>query len=181
MYSDSFKYAVREVLELEGVFSDDPKDRGGRTKFGITQGLWDKYRNGRAYLPSDVAEISKDTATEIYHKLFWRDLHCDDIPSRLVATELFEAAVNTGPRRGVKMLQAAYNYNRKAGWDVLREDGILGPITLSAIGILILGGYELPLFKAMNGEQYIWYKTLGDPHHSRGWTRRLPDPKEAQK
>lgn len=179
MYSAEFRHAVHEVLELEGFFSDDPKDRGGRTKYGITQGLWNNYRNGRAYMSADVAEISMETAIEIYHKLFWTDLQCQHIPSQLVATELFEAAVNTGPNRGVKMLQAACNYNRKEGWEVLREDGVLGPITLAFVRRLLREGYELPLFKAMNGEQYIWYKTLDDPHHSRGWTRRLPDPKEA--
>lgn len=179
MYSEEFNYAVKQVLELEGVFSDDPNDRGGRTKYGITQGLWDSYLRRRGKASTDVAGISKETAIEVYWSEFWTALQCDQIPSRLIATELFEAGVNTGVKRGAKMLQAACNYNRRPGWELLREDGMVGPMTRRFVKRLIAEGYELPLFKAMNGEQYIWYKTIDDPYHSRGWTRRLPDPKEA--
>jgi lysozyme family protein len=174
MYSEAFNYAFREVLELEGVFSNDPKDRGGKTKYGITEGTWLAWRGTKAGVTKSIEAITPEDAKAVYWDFFWRELGLDRMQSRLVATELFEAAVNCGPRRAVMMLQEAYNYCRFEGDDRLKVDGVLGPITRGAVQALIGRGHEVPLFKAMNGEQYIWYKRLEDQHHSRGWTRRLP-------
>lgn len=175
MYSDDFLHAVHEVLELEGVLSDDPTDRGGLTKYGITHTLWDAWlkKYNKDY-PASVADIDKNMAISVYWEEFWESLKIGSIGSRLIETELFEAAVNVSPARAAKMFQNAINYCRTSWWEPIRVDGKIGPVTLEKARALITSGYELPLYKAMNGEQYIWYKTIDDPNHSRGWTRRLP-------
>lgn len=174
LYSEAFEKAFNEVLVLEGVFSNDKYDAGGKTKYGISQRFWDGVKHKYPDMPDSVEKFTPGRAKRIYLDQFWEKLQLDFIPSQLITTELFEASVNCGPETATKMLQEACNYNRLESWPKLVVDGKLGPQTAEAVIRLLEHGYEVPLFKAMNGEQYIYYKKLGDQHHSRGWTRRLP-------
>jgi lysozyme family protein len=178
--SENFEYAVQRTLKAEGVFSNDPMDPGGATKYGISSVLYHKW-----YLahPEDrrpsVADIDIPMALRIYEGEFWKGLSLDEVQDRFVASELFDTAVNCGLIRAGLFAQRALNYLRKPGWKELREDGILGFETRAALNRVVAAGYRLPLLLAMNGEQYQHYKTLcqANPDRfltfSRGWTRRL--------
>jgi hypothetical protein len=60
--------AIDKHMALEGGFVDDPRDRGGRTKFGITQTSWDAYNKrklgGRG--KADVKDLTEDDAQRFY-------------------------------------------------------------------------------------------------------------------
>ena len=117
------------ILKVEGGFVDNPKDPGGRTKFGITAATLAlaRARLKDAGLPEDVINLTKEQALEIYEKFYWKPAGCDHIP-RPVDLALFDGCVNCGVRQGVKFLQEALNM---LGED-LSVDGIFGQKTMHA-------------------------------------------------
>ena len=173
-----FEYAVRMTLKEEGVFSNHSWDPGRATKYGVTQAAWDAFRGRHgAVCPSDVAEISVIQARAVYHDL-WNDLDLGLILNKHVAAEIFDSAVNCGPRRAVQFAQRACNFLRKPHMAALRVDGILGRQSRAVIAYYLRNGYTVNLLHALNGEQYRWYavgitnETL-KRHAGRGWMRRL--------
>lgn len=183
-----FDLAVVCVLEIEGVFSDHPNDPGKKTKYGITEAVFLAAKRSLKLGPEQlralrIEDLTKLEARAIYRLFYWDEAGLDRIaalPHGLwVAIEMFEAGVNCGLQRAARFVQAAYNFCRRPGWSILREDGILGHITLAALEQLLSQGYITALVLAMNGEQYAYYKQLvdlpGDRFEvfSRGWTKRL--------
>ncbi|MCH9838000.1 hypothetical protein K0U83_20225, partial [bacterium] len=78
--------AIGRVLGREGGFVDDPVDRGGKTKFGISQ---------RAYPKLDIANLTEQQAAAIYKRDYWDAINADSLPEGI--RELaFDAAVNQG-------------------------------------------------------------------------------------
>jgi len=105
--------AINFVLEQEGGLTEDPKDPGGLTNFGISK---------KAYPNEDIRAMTKERAMEIYIKDYWKPCKCDELP-RPFAIGLFDSAVNRGPVTAVKILQ------RSLG---ITDDGVVGPQTISA-------------------------------------------------
>jgi len=121
---DTFGRALRLVLAFEGGWSDDPRDPGGATKYGISQ---------RSYPDLDVASLSLEQATAIYRRDYWDALDLGRLPC-VLALPVFDAAVNAGPRAGVRWLQEALNETlADEGCAVLATDGLLGPKTLARV------------------------------------------------
>ena len=116
----TFNEIIEKVLEHEGGYVNDPNDRGGETKYGITK---------KFYPDVDIKNLTIDQAKHIYHTDYWRRGKCDEIPSRLRHI-YFDMLVNFGKRGAVKVLQRAANAKNKDKIDV---DGGLGPATLKAI------------------------------------------------
>ncbi len=110
----TFDDALDLILTLEGGDTNDPRDPGGLTRFGIAQA---------AHPGIDVANLTKAGAAEIYKSKYWRPLRCGDMPPG-IALAVFDCAVNQGPVIAARLLQ------RAAG---APEDGIVGPRTLEAI------------------------------------------------
>jgi hypothetical protein len=102
-------------------FTNRASDRGGPTKFGVTQRAWDDYR---ARSPnyhraiSRVEGIDENDAREFYRVMYVRPLAwIDDFDLLdLVA----DCAVNHGATRAVRWLQSALG---------VAPDGIVGPDT----------------------------------------------------
>jgi len=111
-YSKVFEAAFRHLLELEGGYSDDPDDRGGQTKYGISK---------RAHPDVDIPNLTLGQAKAIYWQSYWCANHCDKL-SEPLALALFDGVVNHRAKVARKLLQLALSVN---------PDGILGPVTLS--------------------------------------------------
>lgn len=149
-----FDEALKFVLDMEGGFVDDPDDTGGATRFGITIDTLEMWR-GEPLTPEDVRNLSLDEAKAIYRVKYWEKCRCHEMPDD-IALVLFDAAVNHGPDRAVRLLQ------RAAG---VTDDGVIGPVTLSAVrgeGVLD----EFVVLRAM------LYARLNVKFHH-GWFRRL--------
>jgi lysozyme family protein len=112
---DPFETAVNFVLSSEGGLVDDGSDPGGLTKFGISQ---------RSYPHLNIHDLTIEDARTLYRKDYWNRCSCDQLPAG-VALVLFDAAVNQGAGASIRMLQSALN---------VREDGVIGWTTLSAVG-----------------------------------------------
>jgi lysozyme family protein len=150
---DRFARAIERVLIHEGGDADDPRDPGGRTRWGISQ---------RTYPTLDIAKLTRAEAIALYRRDFWTPLQGDALPPAL-AFQALDAAVNHGVGRTVRWLQ------RLVG---VRVDGQLGPLTLAAIQaadqrVLIQRLLALRLDLYVEHERFAAF--------GRGWTRRIAE------
>ena len=170
----NFRNALAFTLKWEGGLegkSDDPTDRGGRTKAGITQIAFDSWLRSMNATPGrDVWTITPDEISAIYEERYWLPCRCDQLPDKLDLC-MFDAAVNHGVRKAVQFLQ------RSAG---VVDDGDFGPQTMRAVDQdnsvdrmqYLLTGY------CMAREKYYSAIVHNDPKQLRflkGWLNRLTD------
>jgi len=138
MRDATFELAVDMTLEFEGVDSDHADDPGGRTRFGwslrtLRAKGFDIDGDGDVDA-DDVAALTRDEARELYRQEFYERPGIDRLPS-YVGVAAFDFAVNAGPGRAIRELQAAVNELRREA-SPIAEDGVIGPNTLMAIGAL---------------------------------------------
>jgi lysozyme family protein len=142
-FSERFEHAFAELLGIEGGFVDDPVDRGGATKYGISlrflkaEGAIDEDLDGYADFDLDMdgdidgADIRKLTvgdAKSLYKRSFWQVLECESFP-RPIGEMLFDQGVNGGNHAAKKLLQQAINAVLRAGQYrsiPLKVDGQIG-------------------------------------------------------
>jgi len=115
------------ILKHEGGFVNDPLDRGGATNFGITQKTYSGWM-GRQATVAEVRSMDIETAKEIYKSNYYYAPRINAFAER-VQPLVFDCAVNHGPRRAIKFVQAVCNL---AGFNVGRVDGTNGPRTQAA-------------------------------------------------
>lgn len=102
------------ILSAEGGEVDDPDDRGGHTRYGIS---------ANAYPDEDIANLTEARARHLYERDYWCKGHCPEMPAR-IALAHFDACVNHGVGRANRLLQKALG---------VRVDGLIGPVTLGAV------------------------------------------------
>jgi lysozyme family protein len=120
---------IDEIIRREGgsAFTNDPVDRGGATKYGITQRAWDDYlrkwqQHTTDRLPREVQSLKHHHAVGFYRSehvtpMLW----IEDTDLRHL---VIDCAVNHGPGRARRWLQEA------AG---VKVDGLIGPVTRGAV------------------------------------------------
>lgn len=99
----NFNDALRFVLEVEGGYSDDPDDKGGRTNYGITQATYDEWLARHKMPAAEVSSLAANYAEAIYFELFWTDGGCENLPSPLNVVH-FDSLVNHGPGNAAALL-----------------------------------------------------------------------------
>jgi lysozyme family protein len=148
----TFEQAVAFVLEAEGEGgAEDPRDPGGRTRWGISQ---------RAHPDVAVARLSRDEAIRLYHERYWAPCRCAALPGPL-RLPLFDGAVQHGVGQAVRLVQRALG---------VRADGVVGEETLRAAAAAPWGDV-LVRYLALRERLYA-----GLPHaavYGIGWARRL--------
>jgi len=111
---------IERLIEREGGFVDHAADRGGPTKFGITQQTLGESRQTQAS-KLDAMTMTRKDAEQIYYLNYWVKPGFHELELSNVLTEIiFDTAVHSGPTRAVKMLQGAV---------ACKEDGVMGPVT----------------------------------------------------
>ncbi|MFT3978580.1 MAG: glycosyl hydrolase 108 family protein, partial [Sphingomonas bacterium] len=85
---------IDEVIGREGGYSNNPADRGGATRWGITE----KVARANGYR-GDMRALPRETAAAIYRRLYWQRPGYDRVAEHMpkVAAELFDTGVNMGP------------------------------------------------------------------------------------
>lgn len=121
-----FDALVADVLQREGGYVDHPADRGGPTNRGITQRVYDEWRHTQKLAPRSVKLLTQDEAFHIYFRNYWAAARCMHVPPEVRAIH-FDAAVNHGVTRAVKLLQSAAQ---------VTADGAIGPVTLAAVAAM---------------------------------------------
>lgn len=172
-----FEEALPYVLEHEGVtYTDDPKDPGGATKFGISLRFvlegsieLDLDHDGDVD-KQDIALLDLATASVLYANHFWFPGRMGLFRSQVVATKLFDTAVNIGLHRSARLVQhlLVSDFGRP-----LQVDGIIGGRTVAAVNTVDPERLVVAISKAQEG----YYRGLVEqrPVLSRflkGWVRR---------
>lgn len=125
----NFDACLAHVIKHEGGFSDHPEDAGGATQHGIIQTVYDSYRRRKGLVQRHVSNIALGEIREIYKTMYWDKVDGDELPVG-VDYVVFDAAVNSGPTRGIRWLQQGVN--KCAGFARLKVDEKIGPATLDA-------------------------------------------------
>ena len=94
-----FNKFLNYIFKVEGGYTDDKNDRGGKTTWGITE------EEARDFgYTGDMQNLTKDFAKNIYLKKYYLGNKLDKIIDDRVALSIFDWAVNSG-RRGIKRLR----------------------------------------------------------------------------
>lgn len=150
----NFDQAFERLLGHEGDYSNDPKDPGGETMWGVTIAV--ARANGYA---GPMRDLPQDVAKAIYRKNYWTPIRADELPDS-VRFDVFDAAVNSGVSQSAKWLQRAVGAN---------PDGVIGAVT---VGAARAAG---PMIAAhFNGYRLQFYTDLDTwPKFGKGWARRV--------
>jgi lysozyme family protein len=159
-----FNIAYDTVLGKEAGYSNDPRDSGGTTKYGITEAV------ARAFgYTGPMNLLGLDQAKAIYRSQYWDALQLDQVASLApaVAGELFDTAVNLGAGQAATFLQRALSVlNKEASWypDV-QADGRIGPMTIATLREYIRrrgAEGQIVLMRALNALQGAFYVELAE-------------------
>ncbi len=160
----NFVESLELVLVHEGGFSDHPKDPGGATMKGVTLAVFRRFY-GENQSKNDLKNISQEQLENIYKTGYWDKCQCDDLPSG-VDYGVFDAAVNSGPGRGVRWLQGAVGSE---------QDGGMGPNTLAKV----LEHNPLDVIEDMTDLRITFLRRLVTfPDFGKGWTRRVREVRQ---
>ncbi len=161
MAAESFEHVLPHLFRHEGGYADHPSDPGGATKCGVTRATLAAWR-GRAVSKSEVRALTKAEAAAIYRARYWDAVKGDRLPAG-IDYAVFDAAVNSGPARAAKWLQAAVR---------VPQDGIVGPVTLAAAA----SGDPARLIGDISEIRLAFLRALSTwPVFGKGWSRRVEE------
>lgn len=151
---------IDAVIDREGGYVHHPADRGGPTRFGITEAV----ARASGY-HGDMRLFERPAAVAIYHRVYWLRPGWDQVAERAprLAAELFDTGVNMGPAVAAAFLQRALNALNRGARDYADVvlDGRIGPQTLAALDrFLATRGTQaqevlLKAVEALQGERYL--------------------------
>ncbi len=117
---------ITEILHREGwpKYSNEPADRGGPTKGGITLGSWRDYSGDPDATAEDVAAIREAEARTVYEYRYLMRPGFFRIHDHYLQELVVDAGVHHGTRHASKWLQRAAN---------VKQDGKIGDISIAAV------------------------------------------------
>ena len=151
---------INAVIAREGGFGDHPADRGGATRWGITEAV--ARADGWS---GPMRDLPRDRAVAIYRRLYWSRPRLDVVAALApsLAAELFDTAVNMGPAVAIGFFQRALTALNRGGGDYadIAVDGRVGPDTLAALDAFLRRrgrsgeGVLVRAVEALQGERYL--------------------------
>jgi lysozyme family protein len=152
----NFDTSFGELINHEGGYVNNPADPGGETKFGISK---------RAYPKEDIRNMTLERAKEIYRHDYWEQAGGEVLPEA-IRFDVFDMAVNSGPRAAIKTLQKSVGQT---------EDGLIGVQTLMAVNTLCNApGGAFKLIARFNACRLVFMADLAAwPSFGRGWCKRV--------
>lgn len=148
-----FLKAFEFTKQNEGGYSNNPRDKGGATLYGISSKWFpDVYQELTEAKPEEIDGILK----AFYYSEFWNPAY-EEIFFEPTAIRLYDLSVNISKHKAINLLQKTFN-----GLSVAKisEDGNFGTLTLKAV--------NLPPIRHENF--YARYKSLAEAYY-----RSLPD------
>lgn len=90
-----FHKALKSILKWEGLWSDNPKDKGGATMKGVTLATYRQFF-GYGKTKDDLRNITDEELEHIYRVGFWEPMKGDYFANQSLATYIFDWLVNAG-------------------------------------------------------------------------------------
>lgn len=171
---------IRRKTAIESGYVNNPNDLGGETNWGITVATAREYGYKGA-----MKDLPKQTAFDIYDKLWWQRLRLDEILAfqPFLADRLFDFSINAGRGNAVTILQRILNSlnNMEKSYADLKVDGAMGPATIGSIKSLqaIRGAEGMAILAmALTHCQTYYYLDISEKRKQNetftyGWFRRV--------
>ncbi|MCK1345155.1 MULTISPECIES: glycosyl hydrolase 108 family protein [unclassified Bradyrhizobium] len=153
------------TLKYEGGYSNDPNDRGNWTgkKRGVGVLKGTKYGiAAHAYPNLDIKNLTLDDAESIYERDYWNPVRGESLPYG-VDLATFDAGVMSGPRRGVRWLQAAVG---------AKQDGLAGSETIAKT---IAANGKATILRICAKRRGFVQSLSSSNFFGRGWSRRIAE------
>lgn len=170
LFDFAAKYIVRE---LEDYWTENPKDKGELTIWGVASASFPEHVKAMAKM---TKEKSYEYALEnVYHPI-WKQAKCDEW-SPGVAVLVFDMAIQHGVKNNVKNINRDKLFKVDRGaLDLLQQaaraypfDGIVGPITKGTVK----NWDQLQLIHELVAVRNVYYAYLESfPDFDHGWMRR---------
>jgi lysozyme family protein len=161
----NFPASLTLVLKSEGGFVNHPSDPGGMTNLGVTRNVWREWVN-REVDEVEMRALTPELVTPLYKQRYWDACKCDDL-LRGVDYAVFDAAVNMGPGRAAKLLQAALG---------VTADGAIGRATIAAA----TAADPVELLEAFSLGKEAFYQSLPTfGTFGKGWLNRVAHVQDA--
>lgn len=152
-YPVNFNKAFEALIGNEGGYANVKGDPGGETNWGIAK---------RSYPNVNIKTLTLEGAKAIYYEDFWL-VSGSEYLSYAVVYEVFDAAVNHGIGRAIKLLQQAIG---------VTADGVSGKNTIKAVRLMD----ESDILLRFNAFRLKFYTSLPTwPLFGKGWTNRVAD------
>ncbi len=155
---------IDAVIDREGDYVHHPADRGGATRFGITEAV---ARTGG--YAGDMRHFARPAAVAIYRCRYWIDPAFDRVADHAprLAAEMFDTGVNMGPAVAAGFVQRALNALNRGARDFpdVACDGSIGARTLDALACFLATrgpNAERVLLRAVEALQGERYLTLAE-------------------
>lgn len=151
---------IAEIIRKEGDFSDHPADKGGPTRFGITEAV--ARREGYT---GPMRDMPRGLAEKIYRDRYFikPGFNMVHLLSVAIAEELFDTGVNMGTDVPCLWLQRLLNvFNSEPPMVV---DGRIGPMTVTALRSFLQrrgAEGEMVMVRALNCLQGARYFELAE-------------------
>ncbi len=151
---------IDRVIGVEGGYSNHPSDRGGPTRWGVTEQV------ARAYgYQGDMRAFPRPMAVEVYRKRYWEEPGLNRIADLCpaLAAEMFDTGVNMGTSIPGRFLQRSLNaLNQGASlYPDIPVDGRIGAMTIASLKGLIQRrgktGAEVVLLRLADAMQAVRY------------------------
>ncbi len=157
-----FDDLIDEIIKIEGGYSDDKNDSGGKTRYGITEAVARQYG-----YQGPMKDLPVSLAKQIYREKYWNPLQLDQIEriSPAIVNEMLDTGINQGIGRAGEYLQLSLNALNRQGKDFpdVKIDGDIGPATLGALRAFVTkrdGQGQVVLLRALNCLQGAFYVNL---------------------
>lgn len=172
----SIEQIIDGIIAKEGGYSDHPNDKGGPTRYGITEQV--ARVNGYT---GRMDQFPLHLANSIYRDQYYVLPGFARIEplSAKIAEELMDTGVNMGPAVAGRMLQRVLNALNREQKDYpdVKVDGLIGNGTASALGqfLKVRGPRgESVVLKALNALQCVRYLEISENNPSQeaftfGW------------
>jgi len=174
---DEFKKTLELIFEFEGYYSDDKYDKGGKTKFGITEKTLKKAIEENNLIDEvEIQNLTKEQAEKIYFEYYWKPSKAWLLSEPLTVFH-FDTAVNMGIQRANKFLQTALKVVNKLD-NTFKIDGIWGKNTQREVERAVLENKTLFLFSVYLNCRYHFYNQIVKRDKTQkvflhGWLNRL--------
>lgn len=164
---DRFAEIMETVFKWEGGFFNHPHDNGGPTNMGITHIVLAKWRGVAGVTVTDVKNLTKAEAVEIFKSRYWTKIRGKSLPAPIDLI-VMDGAVNHGVPNMSRMLQEALG---------VEADGRIGNVTVEAVTAATASQDTLLELAVKLAERrksrYVNHEDAA--HFIAGWRNRLND------